>query len=92
MAVLQPFLAFFGRLQNVFHKTEIQTVMLRCVMVLILNWFKSYNTNEKHAKMQKCKKRKNHPKQYMDLFWAFWAFWGFFLTKNAQKQKYLRFV
>ena len=33
----------------IFHKTEIQTVILRGVTVLNLNWFKRYDTNEKHA-------------------------------------------
>jgi hypothetical protein len=35
-------------------------------MGLNLNWFKSYDTNEKHAKMEK----KNHPKQYTDFFFT----------------------
>ena len=55
-------------------------------MVLILNWFKSYNTNEKHAKMQKTQKS---PKTIHEFVLGFL---GLFLTKNAQKQKYLRFV
>ena len=29
---------------NIFHKTEVQTVILRCWMGLYLNWVKSYDT------------------------------------------------
>ena len=32
----------FANYMNIFHKTEVQTVILRCWMVLYLNWFKSY--------------------------------------------------
>jgi hypothetical protein len=49
-------------------------------MGLNLNWFKSYDTNEKHAKMEK----KNHPKQYTDFF--------FYKIVQKQKWKYLRFL
>ena len=28
----------------IFHKNEVQTVILRCLMSLNLNWFKSYDT------------------------------------------------
>ena len=36
-----------------FHKTEVQTVILRCWTGVHLNWFKSYDKNEKHAKSVK---------------------------------------
>ena len=43
MATLQPFVVFFfGNYINIFHKTEIQTVILRCLMGLNLDWVKSY--------------------------------------------------
>ena len=38
---------------NIFHKTEVQTVILRCWTVLYINWLKSYDKNEKHTKAQK---------------------------------------
>ena len=41
---------------NIFHKTEVQTVILRCWTVLYINWLKSYDKNEKHAKTQKTQK------------------------------------
>ena len=34
----------------IFHKTEIQTVILRCLMSLNLNWYKSYDTKRKNSK------------------------------------------
>ena len=37
----------------IFHKTEFQTVILRCWTGLYLNWFKSYDKNEKHRKNAK---------------------------------------
>ena len=30
---------------NFFHKAEVQTVILRCLVYLYLNWIKSYNIN-----------------------------------------------
>ena len=32
---------------NIFHKTEVPTVILRCLMSLNLNWIKSYDINHK---------------------------------------------
>ena len=36
----------------IFHITKVQTVILRCWTGLYLNWFKSYDTNEKRVKTQ----------------------------------------
>ena len=41
---------FFANYMYIFHKTEIQMVILRCLMSLKLNWFKSYETKPKNAK------------------------------------------
>ncbi len=35
---------------GIFHKTEIQTVILKCLMSLNLNWYKSYDTKRKNSK------------------------------------------
>ena len=35
--------SFFANYMSIFHKTEIQTVILRCLMCLNLNWIKSYD-------------------------------------------------
>ena len=35
---------FFGCYIDIFHKTEIQTVILRCLVCKNLNWIKSYDT------------------------------------------------
>ena len=40
----------------IFHKTEVQTVILRCWIGLYLNWCKSYDKNEKHTKNTKTPK------------------------------------
>ena len=36
-----------------FHKNEIQTVILRCLRSLNLNWYNSYDTKQKNAKNAK---------------------------------------
>ena len=35
--------SFFGNYIDIFHKTEIQTIILRCLVCLNLNWIKSYD-------------------------------------------------
>ena len=37
---------FFAKYMVIFHKTEIQTVILRCFMSLNLTWYKSYDTKQ----------------------------------------------
>jgi hypothetical protein len=44
---------FFANCMFVFHKTQIQTVILRCLMSLNLNWYKSYDKKHKNAKKAK---------------------------------------
>ena len=34
---------FYGNFMDIFHKTEIQMVILRCLVCLNLNWIKSYD-------------------------------------------------
>ena len=41
---------FFANYIIVSHKTELRTVILRCLMSLNLNWYKSYDTKRKNAK------------------------------------------
>ena len=38
---------FFANYMNIFHKTEVQTVILRCQMGLNLIWFKNYDPKRK---------------------------------------------
>ena len=40
---------FFAKYMFIFHKTEIQTVILRCLTSLNLNWYKSYDTEGKNT-------------------------------------------
>ena len=44
---------FVANYMNIFHKTEVQTVILRWWTDLKLNWFKSYVTNAKNCKNTK---------------------------------------
>ena len=58
---------------NIFHKTEVQTVILRCWTGLKPNWFKSYDTNEKTRKNTKKITQmrsflQNHKNQEMEIF------------------------
>ena len=41
---------FFAKYVLIFHKTEIQTVILKCLKILNLNWYNSYDTKHKNAK------------------------------------------
>ena len=41
---------FFSNYMFIFHKIEIQTVILRCLTSLNLNWYKSYDTKRKNSK------------------------------------------
>ena len=44
---------FFAIYMFIFHKTEIQTVILRRLMSLNLNWYKSYDKKHKNTKNAK---------------------------------------
>ena len=44
---------FFANYMSIFHKTEVQTVILRCWTSLYLNWFKSYERIAKKRKNAK---------------------------------------
>ena len=65
---------FFAICIFIFHKTEVQTVILRCLMGLYLNWLKSYGL--------KCRKMQIFPFPFLCDFvqkhkFAFFAFLGF---------------
>ena len=62
---------------NIFHKIEVQTVILRCWTGLKLNWFKSYDTKRKYFRylfLQFCKKTS----LLLYCFFAFFAFVSYF--------------
>ena len=46
------FSQFFANYINIFHKTEVQTVILRCLIGLNCNWFKIYATKHKYLCFQ----------------------------------------
>ena len=60
---------------NIFHKTEVQTVILRCWTGLYHNWFKSYDKNEKHVKNAKTPKLAKH------------STWILYFLQNCRKPK-----
>ena len=45
---LSNFGQFFANSMFIFHKTEIQTVIIRCLTGINLDWFKSYDTKCKY--------------------------------------------
>ena len=53
---------FVANYIDIFHKTVVQMVILRCWTGLYLIWFKSYATNTKNQKkkQKKCKKHEKH--------------------------------
>jgi hypothetical protein len=67
-------------------KTEVQTVILRCWTVLYINWLKSNDKNEKHAKKRKSPKKVNTKfffyirgffiKWSCRGHWGHWGCWG----------------
>ena len=40
---------FFAKYMVIFHKTDIQTVILRCLTSLNLNWYKSYKIQDESS-------------------------------------------
>ena len=53
------FFPFFASYINIVYKTEIQTVILRWLTCLYINWFKSYEQNAKNTKTQKMQNWQN---------------------------------
>ena len=61
-------LPFFANYILIFHKTEIQTVILRCLTSLNHNWYKSYDTKRKNAKNTNVWFCTKSPKKEMEIF------------------------
>ena len=65
---------FFVNYMNIFHKTEISTVILRCLTYLNLNWIKSYNIKHKFfhfcfiCKLTELTKTDEYMKPYFSAF------------------------
>ena len=68
---------FFANCMFIFQKTEIQTVILRCLTSLNLNWYKSYDTkcrNVKNTNVLFCtKSQKNENEKICILCHSFWT-------------------
>ena len=64
--------SFFANYMFISHKTEIQTVILRCLPSLNLNWYKSYDIKHKNAKNTKtasmCFSTKLQKKKEVEIF------------------------
>ena len=45
---------FFAYYMIIFHKTEVQTVILRCLVSVNHNWYKTYDTKHKNANANEC--------------------------------------
>ena len=79
---------FFTNNIFIFHKTEIQTVILRCLMSLNLNWIKGYNIKYKKSHflfLQFCKEK---AWKFTTQKWPFYdPSWPFFcqLHQNLSK-------
>ena len=58
---------FFANCMLIFHKTEVQTVILMCLMGLNSIWFKSYDTKRKNAEMQMSVFVQNRQKSEMEI-------------------------
>ena len=77
---------FFANYMLIFHKTEIQTVILRYFTSLNLNWYKSYDKKHKNIKNKKdaniCFCTKSQKKKEMEIF-------AFCIIKGIRNLKYL---
>ena len=69
---------FFVNFINIFHKTEISTVIFRCLTCLNLNWIKNYNIKHKFShfwvfcKLTELTKTNEYMKPYFSAFsWIF---------------------
>ena len=79
---------FFANYMNIFHKTEIQTVILRCLMSLKLNRCKSYDTKCKNPENANesffSKSQKNGDGNICLLCHNFWTNWYLELLSTSK--------
>ena len=85
-AIFQPFLRIcFDKFLNIFHKTEVQVVILRCWTGLNPNWFKSYDTKRKYFSFcifRFCKKTP-HLCNVFSVHFIFFAFLPYLLNQSS---------
>ena len=62
---------FFANFNKIFHKTEVQTYILRCWKVLNHKWFKSYNIITKKRKKHQKRKKKKKTSNKRGVFYKF---------------------
>ena len=70
LAILRPFQSFFTSYIDIFYKTKVQTVILRCLTSLNLNWIKSYYMNHKNCVFQFWKKKTENLSFKNSPFWT----------------------
>ena len=81
---------FFANYNKIFHKTEVQTYILRCWKVLNHKWFKSYNIITKKRKKHQKRKKREKKHQIKEVFFTnskkleseMFAFWVITLEPN----------
>ena len=61
---------FFTSYINIFYKTKVQTVILRCLTSMNLNWIKSYYMNHKKCVFQFWKKKTENLSFKTSPFWT----------------------
>ena len=96
MAFLRPFLAiFFANCMVIFHKTEVQTVILRCLTGLHLDWFRHYGLR---CKWRPCTCLANSQKiatdkwPFYDHIWPFFANYIFIFHKTEVRTIILKCI
>ena len=76
---------FFAMCVNIFHKTEVLTVILRWLMGLNLDWFKSYGLRcnlRQHASSANSQKMATDIWQCNEHTWPFFANYNVYLSQN----------
>ena len=80
---------FFANYFDIFHKTEVQTVILKWWTGLNLNWLKSYDTNRKYFHFNPSHKFNAPPYSTIQLIWSDFSdmyFWQMLALSTQQAQ------
>jgi hypothetical protein len=83
MAILRPFLAIFANCMFILHKTVVQTVILRCLTGLHLDWFKRYGLS-----LANSQKMATDKWPFYDPIWPFSANCMFIVNKTEVQMVY----
>ena len=86
---------FFAICMFIFHKTEVQTVILRCLTGLNLNWFKSYGLRcnlRLKASSSNSQKIATDKRPFYDHIWPFFANYMFIFHKTEVQTVILKYL